>query len=76
MLDRYVDAASHTLGEVAATQGEALEEAARLVAAGDADGRAGGLACVNPILDPALSPATGPELARGERTSGRARRWT
>jgi hypothetical protein len=75
MLDRHVDAASHTLGEVA-TQGEALEEAARLVAAGDADGLAGGLACVNPILAPALSPATGPELARGERTSGRARRWT
>jgi uncharacterized phosphosugar-binding protein len=92
MLDRYVDAASHTLGEVAATQAEALEEAARLVAAGvaaggvlhlfgaghsqllalDAYARAGGLACVNPILDPALSPATGLELARGERTSGRA----
>jgi uncharacterized phosphosugar-binding protein len=90
MLDRYVDAASHALGEVAATQGEALEEAARLVAAGvaadgvlhlfgaghsqlvslDAYVRAGGLACVNPILDPALSPATGLELARVERTSG------
>jgi uncharacterized phosphosugar-binding protein len=74
MLDRYVDAASHALGEVAATQGEALEEAARLVAAAVAAGgvlhlfgaghsqllaldayvRAGGLACVNPILDPAL----------------------
>jgi uncharacterized phosphosugar-binding protein len=92
MLDRYVDAASHTLGEVAATQGEALEEAARLVAASvaaggvlhlfgaghsqllalDAYARAGGLACVNPILDPGLSPATGLELARVERTSGRA----
>ena len=32
MLDRYADAARHALGEVAATQGEALEEAARLVA--------------------------------------------
>jgi uncharacterized phosphosugar-binding protein len=92
MLDRYVDAASHTLGEVAATQGEALEEAARLVAASvaaggvlhlfgaghsqllalDAYARAGGLACVNPILDPALSPARGLELAGVERTSGRA----
>jgi uncharacterized phosphosugar-binding protein len=92
MLDRHVDAASHTLGEVAATQGEALEEAARLVAASvaaggvlhlfgaghsqllalDAYARAGGLACVNPILDPGLSPATGLELARVERTSGRA----
>ena len=92
MLDRYVDAASHTLGEVAATQGETLEEAARLVAASvaaggvlhlfgaghsqllalDAYARAGGLACVNPILDPGLSPATGLELARVERTSGRA----
>ena len=92
MLDRYVDAASHALGEVAATHGEALEEAARLAAAAVAAGgvlhlfgaghsqllaldayvRAGGLACVNPILDPALSPATGLELARVERTSGRA----
>jgi uncharacterized phosphosugar-binding protein len=92
MLDRYVDAASHALGEVAATQGEALDEAARLVAAGVAAGgvlhlfgaghsqllsldayvRAGGLACVNPILDPALSPATGLELAQVERTSGQA----
>ena len=92
MLDRYVDAASQVLGEVAATQGEALEEAARLaadsVAAGgvlhlfgagpsqllalDAYARAGGLACVNPILDPALSPARGLELAGVERTSGRA----
>ena len=92
MLDRYVDAASQVLGEVAATQGEALEEAARLVAdsvaaggvlhlfgaghsqllALDAYARAGGLACVNPILDPALSPARGLELAGVERTSGRA----
>ena len=92
MLDRYVDAASQVLGEVAATQGKALEEAARLaadsVAAGgvlhlfgaghsqllalDAYARAGGLACVNPILDPALSPARGLELAGVERTSGRA----
>ena len=32
MLDRYADAARHALGEVAATQGETLEEAARLVA--------------------------------------------
>src|SRR5512133_4288598 len=38
----------------------------------DAYVRAGGLACVNPILDPALSPATGLELAQVERTSGRA----
>ena len=29
MLDRYVDAARHALGEAAATQGEPLEEAAR-----------------------------------------------
>jgi len=91
MLDRYVKAASQALGEVAATQGEALEEAARMVAASvaaggvlhlfgaghsqlltlDAYARAGGLACVNPILDPALSPAAGLELARVERTSGR-----
>ena len=91
MLDRYVDAASRVLGEVAATQGGALEVAARLVtdsvAAGgmlhlfgaghsqllglDAYVRAGGLACVHPILDPDLSPATGLELARAERTEGR-----
>jgi uncharacterized phosphosugar-binding protein len=91
MLDRYVDAAGRVLGEVAATQGGALEAAARLtaesVAAGgmlhlfgaghsqllglDAYVRAGGLACVHPILDPALSPATGLELARAERTEGR-----
>jgi uncharacterized phosphosugar-binding protein len=91
MLDRYVEAASQALGEVAATQGEALEEAARMVAASvaaggvlhlfgaghsqlltlDAYARAGGLACVNPILDPTLSPAAGLELARVERTSGR-----
>jgi uncharacterized phosphosugar-binding protein len=90
MLDRYVDAASGVLAEVAATQGEALEEAAGLVAAGvaaggvlhlfgaghsqllalDAFARAGGLACVNPILDPALSPAAGLELGRVERTTG------
>jgi hypothetical protein len=31
MLDRYVDAARHALGEVAATQGAPFEEAARLV---------------------------------------------
>jgi uncharacterized phosphosugar-binding protein len=36
----------------------------------DAYVRAGGLACVRPILDPALSPATGLELARAERTEG------
>jgi uncharacterized phosphosugar-binding protein len=91
MLDRYVDAAGRVLGEVAATQGGALEVAARLVAdsvaaggvlhmfgAGhsqllglDAYARAGGLACVHPILDPALSPATGLELARAERAEGR-----
>jgi uncharacterized phosphosugar-binding protein len=90
MLDRYVAAAGRVLGEVAATQGGALEVAARLtadsVAAGgmlhlfgaghsqllglDAYVRAGGLACVHPILDPALSPATGLELARAERTEG------
>jgi uncharacterized phosphosugar-binding protein len=92
MLDRYVEAAGHALGEVAATQGEALEEAARLVAASVAAGgvlhlfgaghsqllaldafvRAGGLACVNPILDPSLSPAAGLEVARAERTEGLA----
>ena len=92
MLDRYAEAARHVLGEVAATQGEAFEEAARLVAdsvaAGgvlhlfgtghsqlvtlDAYARAGGLACVNPILDPALSPTSGLELAVVERTEGRA----
>jgi uncharacterized phosphosugar-binding protein len=92
MLGRYVAAAGHALGEVAATQGEALEEAARLVADSVAAGgvlhlfgaghsqlptldayvRAGGLACVNPILDPELSPARGLELAAVERTEGRA----
>ena len=92
MLDRYAEAARHVLGEVAATQGGALEVAARLVAdsvaaggmlhlfgaghsqllALDAYARAGGLACVNPILDPALSPANGLELAGVERTEGRA----
>jgi uncharacterized phosphosugar-binding protein len=90
MLDRYVAAAGRVLGEVAATQGEPLEAAARMaadsVAAGgvlhlfgaghsqllglDAYARAGGLACVHPILDPALSPATGLELARAERAEG------
>ena len=92
MLDRYVVAAVHALGEVAATQGEPLEEAARLIAAAvaaggvlhlfgaghsqllalDAYARAGGLACVNPILDPALSPAAGLDIARAERTEGLA----
>ena len=91
MLDRYVEAAGHALDEVAATQGEALEEAARLVTASvaaggvlhlfgaghsqllalDAFARAGGLACVNPILDPALSPAAGLDVGRVERTPGR-----
>ena len=84
MLDRYAEAARQALGQVAATQNEALEDAARLVAdsvaaggvlhlfgaghsqllALDAYARAGGLACVNPILDPALSPATGLEGAK------------
>jgi uncharacterized phosphosugar-binding protein len=92
MLDRYADTARHALGEVAATQGGALEVAARLVArsvaaggvlhlfgsghsqllALDAYARAGGLACVNPILDPALSPAAGLEMAEVERAEGRA----
>ena len=92
MLDRYVAAAGHALGQVAATQGEALEEAARLVAASvaaggvlhlfgaghsqllalDAYARAGGLACVNPIIDPALSPAVGLGIAEAERAQGRA----
>jgi uncharacterized phosphosugar-binding protein len=90
--DRYFQTASDTLAEVAATQGEALEAAARLVADGVAGGgvlhlfgaghsqlvaldgflRAGGLACVNPIVDPALSPAAGPDVSRVERTSGHA----
>ena len=90
MLDRYVDAAGRVLGEVAATQGEPLEAAARLVADSVAAGgmlhlfgaghsqllgldayvRAGGLACVRPILDPALSPATGLDLARAEHAEG------
>ena len=90
MLDRYVGAAGRVLGEVAATQGEPLEAAARMVAdsvaaggvlhlfgAGhsqllglDAYARAGGLACVHPILDPALSPAAGLDLARAERAEG------
>jgi uncharacterized phosphosugar-binding protein len=92
MLGRYVDAAGGVLAEVAATQGEAFEEAAGLVAASvaaggvlhlfgtghsqllalDAYARAGGLACVNPILDPDLSPAAGLTLARAERTEGHA----
>jgi uncharacterized phosphosugar-binding protein len=92
MLDRYAAAAVHALGEVAATQGEALEEAAGLVAGSVAAGgvlhlfgaghsqllaldaylRAGGLACVNPILDPALSPAAGLRMAAAERAQGRA----
>jgi uncharacterized phosphosugar-binding protein len=92
MLDRYVEAASSALGEVAGTQGQALEEAARLVAASvaaggvlhlfgaghsqllalDAYARAGGLACVHPILDPALSPAAGLQVSPVERAEGRA----
>jgi uncharacterized phosphosugar-binding protein len=55
MLDRYVDAASQALGEVAATQRLAL----------DAYARAGGLACVNPILD-----AVPVEVALGCRKRG------
>jgi uncharacterized phosphosugar-binding protein len=90
--DRYFQTARDTLAEVAATQGEALEAAARLVADSVAGGgvlhlfgaghsqlvaldgflRAGGLACVNPIVDPALSPAAGPDVSRVERTSGHA----
>ena len=38
MLDRYAAAAVHALGEVTATQGDALEEAAGLVAASVAAG--------------------------------------
>ena len=38
----------------------------------DAYARAGGLACVNPILDPALSPAAGLEVDVAERTVGHA----
>src|SRR5215212_6772937 len=81
MLDRYVDAASHALGEAAAMVAASVAAGGvlHLFGAGhsqllvlDAFTRAGGLACVNPILDPALSPATGLELARVERTSGRA----
>ena len=91
-LDRYFTAATATLAEVAATQGEALEAAARLVAdsvagggvlhlfgaghsqlvALDAFARAGGLACVNPIVDPALAPSAGPDVTRAERTLGQA----
>jgi uncharacterized phosphosugar-binding protein len=92
MLDRYAEAASSALGEVAGTQGQALEEVARLVAASvaaggvlhlfgaghsqllalDAYARAGGLACVHPILDPALSPAAGLQVSPVERAEGRA----
>jgi uncharacterized phosphosugar-binding protein len=91
-LDRYFASATATLAEVAATQGEALEAAARLVADSVAGGgalhlfgaghsqlvaldaylRAGGLACVNPIVDPALAPAAGLDVARVERTPGHA----
>jgi uncharacterized phosphosugar-binding protein len=91
-LDRYFSAATATLAEVAATQAEALEAAARLVAdsvagggvlhlfgaghaqlvALDAFARAGGLACVNPIVDPALGPAAGLDVGRVERTPGHA----
>jgi uncharacterized phosphosugar-binding protein len=91
-LDRYFEAATAALAEVAATQGEALEAAARLVAGSVAAGgvlhlfgaghsqlvaldahlRAGGLACVNPIVDPALAPAAGLDVARVERTPGHA----
>src|SRR6266545_1327868 len=91
-LDRYFASATATLAEVAATQGETLEAAARLVADSVADGgvlhlfgaghsqlvaldaflRAGGLACVNPIVDPALAPAAGLDVGRVERTPGHA----
>ena len=92
LLDRYFDAARAALGEVAATQAEPLEAAARRVAdsvaaggvlhlfgaghsqsvALDAYWRAGGLACVHPIVDPGLSPAAGPRVAAAEREAGRA----
>lgn len=68
MLDRYAAAAGHALGEVLHLFGAGHSQLLAL----DAYARAGGLACVNPILDPALSPATGLELARVERTEGRA----
>jgi len=91
-LDRYFASATATVTEVATTQGEALEAAARLAADSVADGgmlhlfgaghsqlvaldaflRAGGLACVNPIVDPALAPAAGPDVSRVERTPGHA----
>ncbi|HEU4396865.1 MAG TPA: sugar isomerase domain-containing protein [Actinomycetota bacterium] len=91
-IDRYFESAEATLAEVAATQAETLETAARLVAdsvaaggvlhlfgaghsqlvALDAFRRAGGLACVNPIVDPALAPAAGPDVSRVERTPGHA----
>jgi uncharacterized phosphosugar-binding protein len=38
----------------------------------DAYWRAGGLACVHPIVDPELSPAAGPRVAAAERLAGRA----
>jgi uncharacterized phosphosugar-binding protein len=92
VLDRYFDAAGRVLGEVAATQAEPLEAAARLIAGSVAAGgilhlfgaghsqlvaldayvRAGGLACVNPIVDPALSPVVGLDVGRVERTPGHA----
>jgi len=91
-IDRYFASAEATLAEVAATQAEALETAARLVADSVAAGgvlhlfgaghsqlvaldaflRAGGLACVNPIVDPALASAAGPDTSRVERTPGHA----
>ena len=91
-LDRYFASATATVTEVATTQGEALEAAARLAADSVADGgmlhlfgaghsqlvaldaflRAGGLACVNPIVDPALAPAAGLDVGRVERTPGHA----
>jgi uncharacterized phosphosugar-binding protein len=91
-LDRYLEAAGSTLAEVAATQGEALEAAARLIAGSVAGGgvlhlfgaghsqlvtldaflRAGGLACVNPIVDQALAPTAGQQVSRLERQQGHA----
>jgi uncharacterized phosphosugar-binding protein len=38
----------------------------------DAYWRAGGLACVHPIVDPELSPTAGPRVAAAERLAGRA----
>ncbi len=63
MLDRYVDAAG---GGVLHPFGAGHSQ----LLAFDAYARAGGLACVNPILDPALSPARGLDLARAERSVG------